>query len=245
MSCIWHPVDARSEEGAIEWKRLRLGVLGSSEFHRVITPGKPGQPETMKLSKQALPLMYRLLAERITGQDVENYSSQWMDRGVELEDQAVRAYENFAEVETTIGGFFLNEAGTLGCSPDRLIGAEGDLEIKCPLIQTQIAYALEGLGDDYKLQLQGRMMLHGRPWIDVFSYHPLLFLPPVRVYRDEKTIAVMRPVLETFAEQLVKAQEQLEQKYGPFAQAATPEPPEESDDFISDEDLEAILKARS
>ena len=33
------------------------------------------------------------------------------------------------------------------------------------------------------------MTLHGREWVDVFSYHPLLFLPPVRVYRDEAVIA--------------------------------------------------------
>ena len=234
---IWHPIDARSEEGHVEWKRMRLGALGSSEFHKVITPA------TLKISKQAMPLMYRLLAERITGQEVENFSNEWMDRGVELEDQAVRAYENYSEVETSIGGYFISEAGTIGCSPDRLIGEDGDLEIKCPLIQTQIAYALEGLGDDYKLQLQGRMMLHGRPWIDVFSYHPLLFIPPLRVYRDDKTINIMRPVVEKFAEQLLESEVRLNQKYGPFTKPQ-PEPEQPEGDFdVTDAEVLEMLRS--
>ncbi len=232
----WHNVDARTEEGRIEWDMLRLGKFGSSEFSKVITP------KTLKISSQAPGLLNRILAERITGMPVENFSSEWMDRGVELEDQAVRAYESITDTETTIGGIFIADDGVLCCSPDRLVGKDGDLEIKCPLIQTQVGYALNGLDDEYKLQLQGRMMLHGRAWVDIFAYHPLLSIPPLRVMRDDKLIAIMRPVIETFRDQVLEFQLKLERQFGPFKRPEPAPAPDYTADMPTHADVDALYE---
>jgi hypothetical protein len=228
------------EQNSVEWYTMRLGIPTSSEFHRIITP------KTLKISSQAPGYMYRLLAEWITGEQIENAQTEWMVRGTELEDKAVLAYEMLTEQETSRGGFITSDDGMLGCSPDRLIGEEGDLEIKCPLIQTQVEYALTGkVGEDYACQLQGRMLIHGRQWIDIFSYHPRLSIPAIRVRRDDKFIAAMGPVLTAFTETMFKAREELERRFGPFIRET---PPSVADDCgglgISDEDLEQILAAQ-
>ena len=225
------------EPQSSEWFACRLGRLGSSEFHKVITP------KTLKISSQAPGVMYRLLAEWMTGQPVENFTSEWMERGIELEDAAVRAYEALTDNETSRGGHFTTDDDLLGCSPDRLIGDDGDLELKCPLIQTQVKYALEGLDEEYKLQLQGRMMIHGRDWVDIFSFHPRLSVPPLRVFRDDKTIAIMRPVLKMFTDLMVEKRLELERRFGPFVRAA-PEQIDEAREFLTEQDGEDIIAAR-
>ena len=125
---IFHAVNPRSQE----WHALRLGIPTSSEFSKIITP------KTMKLSSQAQGYLCRLLGEWLTGEQVENFASPWMDRGTELEDSAILAYEMLTDTETSPGGFVTTDDGLIGCSPDRLIGDDGDLEIKCPLIHTHI-----------------------------------------------------------------------------------------------------------
>ena len=233
---IFHAVLPRSPE----WKQLRLGIATSSEFSDIITPKK------LEYSKSAEKLMYIKLAEWMTGQPTENseYESQWMARGVELEDNAIAAYEMLTERETSLGGFFTTDDGLLGCSPDRLIGDAGDLEIKCPLIHSQIGYALGSPVDEaYMLQLQGRMMIHGRMWIDIFSYHPKLLLPPVRVNRDEKIINIMRERLAQFNQTMLQCRLVLEQRFGPFVRPE-PEPEPDFRDAVTDADVEAILAAQ-
>ena len=225
----FYDVEPRSQE----WYRLRLGLPTSSCFHRIVTP------KTLQLSKQATPYMHQLLAEWITGEQIEGYQSDWMVRGAEIEDQIYKAYESYTGTETKRGGFFTTDDGLIGCSPDRLVGDDGDLETKAPAIQTQVGYALSaGPDEEYMLQLQGRLLIHERSWIDVFAWHPRLFIPPKRVYRDEKIIAGLRSGLAVFVDHMLKAREELESKFGPFVK------PEPVDTFgVSDDDVEAIIQA--
>lgn len=229
---IYHDVAPRSKE----WFAVRLGIPTSSEFHKIITP------KTLKVSSQAPAYMHRLLAEWVTGQQVENWQGDWMERGVELEDEAVAAYELLTGLETERGGFITTDDGMLGCSPDRLIGTVGDLELKSPLIQTQIGYALDGLSDEYRCQVQGRLLIHEREWVDLFSYHPLFSIPPVRITRDEKFIAILRPVLDQFVQTMLACRLELEQRFGPFTRPE-PEQAKEASDWlgVSQADLDAIL----
>jgi YqaJ-like viral recombinase domain len=218
-----------------EWFAARLGIPTSSEFHRIMTP------KTRKLSSQAPNYCYRLLAEWMTGEQVENFETEYMVRGVELEDQAMLAYETLKDIETQPGGFITTDDGLIGCSPDRLVGDVGDLELKCPLIHTQVKYALEGtVDDDYMCQLQGRMMIHGREWVDIFAYHPRLVIPPVRVVRDDKMIADLKARLGEFLDMMLVHRSTLESRYGPFTRPA-PEEPYSGDDLITVEDEEMIV----
>ena len=231
---VFHEVAPRSPE----WAALRLGIPCSSEFHRIITPKK------REISKQADGLMFRLLAEWVTGAPVENAETEWMVRGTEMEDAAIRAYEGLMDVETSVGGFCTTDDGMVGCSPDRLVGDDGDLEIKCPLIQTQIGYALTGTVDeDYKSQLQGRLWITGRKWVDIFSYHPALLIPPVRVVRDEQYIKELEAVLKAFVAQMLDRRVILEQRFGPFVRPVV-EVPIEYPEWLTAEDGERIIESQ-
>jgi hypothetical protein len=190
---------------------MRLGIPCSSEFHKIFTP------KTGKVSKSSEGYLDKLLYEWLSGDITETYQSEYMVRGQAQEDEAVRAYEGLAEVETERGGFITNDAGTMGCSPDRLIGTNGDLEIKNPAGNTQVGYARRGLVDeDYNTQLQGRLLIHGREYVDIFPYHRWLIIPAKRVYRDEPYIAKLKDALEEFINRMLAAREDLEKRFGPF-----------------------------
>lgn len=237
-------VEPRSEE----WFRLRLAIPTASCFDQIITPAK------LAPSSQAKKYLRELLAEHITGvpmtqiaadgDEPEQYQSRWMERGQETEDAVWKAYEAYTETQTSRGGFFTTDDGLVGASPDRVAGEDGLLECKAPSLTTQIGYALSGgAQEEYMIQLQGQLLVSEREWVDIFSWHPKLFIPPVRVYRDEKIQQALKTVLLTFVSTMLLAREQLETRFGPFTR---PEPraAQEIGDFdVTDEDLQMIMAA--
>lgn len=232
---IWHDVEGDSQQ----WHELRLGIPTASEFHRIVTPRK------LTISSQAEGYLYRLLAEWLTGQELPSYESDYMTLAKENEPRARKAYEMLTGSEVTNGGFFTTDDGLIGCSPDGLVGADGDLEIKCPALNTHIGYALNGPGDDYRLQVQGRLMIHGREWCDFFPWNPLLTVPPRRFYRDEKVIDTLRRVLAAFVEQMLECRLKLEREFGPFVRPERVAAAHDCGAFgVSDADVDAILSAR-
>lgn len=184
-------------QGTTEWKELRAGIPTASQFHRIVTPkGAPSESQDMYL--------FELLAERLTGEPTFNPSSTWMDRGHELEPEAIRFYCFTREVETEPVGFITNDAGTIGASPDQLVGDDGLLEIKVPKPATHIGYLLKS-GAAYKehrTQAQGQLWISEREFNDLLSYNP--GLPPAlyRVERDEPFIAKMDKELTAFSQRL-------------------------------------------
>jgi len=237
----FYPVDARSrEDGRRAWLKLRLGIPTSSCFHRILTPKK------LEISSQAKGYLAELLEEWITGEEIEAPQTEWMARGIEDEDLAVSSYEGIYDVETKPGGFFTDDSGMIGCSPDRLVGDNGDLEIKTGAVRTMVGYALNGkIAEDHMLQIQGRLMIHEREWCEVFAYNRLIIPKPVRVYRDEKVIGVLKVVLGAFVDQLLEARLKLEREFGPFTRVdRTPPPADHSQDFLTAEEQETIIRAR-
>lgn len=222
-------------QGSPEWLMARLGKPTASEFHRILTPtGKP--------SKQATGYMMRLLAELMLGHPIEDeVETRWMQRGEDLEFKAVEQYEFLNDVETEAVGFITNNAGTIGASPDRLVGTNGLLEIKCPAPNTQVGYLLYGnLDDAYYPQLQGQLYVVEKDWSDSFAHHPKLPPATIRGTRDEEYIAKLASALDAFVTELLEKRALLEQKYGAFPDL-TPKPVEHSNMFITDEDAEEIL----
>lgn len=180
------------EQGSDEWKAARLGIPTASSFDKILSPG--GKPST-----QAEPYMLQLLAEIITGAPTETFKNGAMDRGTELEPEAVQFYELRNEAEAIKIGFCTDDAGTFGASPDRLIGEDGGLEIKCPLAHTHVKYLLDGKMDiGYYPQVQGNMLVTGRKWWDWMSYHPKMPALILRVPRNDKYIFSMQAELIKF-----------------------------------------------
>lgn len=182
------------EQGSGDWYDLRTGIPTASEFKRIITPtGKPAKNDTMRA------YAYKLIAEKLLGRSLDSLEGlQWIDHGRENEADAVKNYEFLNNIKTELVGFVTSDDGMIGASPDRLVGTDGLLEIKCPAPQTQIAYLAEGFGDDYMPQVQGQIMVCERQWCDRYAYHPEL--PPVLVHtsRDEGYISLLSAALDAF-----------------------------------------------
>ena len=181
------------EQGTPEWLAARLGIPTASEFDKIITPtGKP--------STQCDAYAHRLLAEIMVGKPVESFEpTAWMDRGNVLEPEAVSFYELQTDFEAVPVGFVTDDLRTMGASPDRLIGDAGLLEIKCPAPHTHVQYLLDGCIDrKYYPQVQGQLLVTGRAWADLVSYHPEL--PPVviRIERDLPFLATLTDLLTQF-----------------------------------------------
>jgi hypothetical protein len=175
-----------------EYDRLRIGIPTSSNFHKIITPqGKP--------SKQWRQYACILIAERILQQRIEFYNSPAMERGLIVEAEAADWYEFDQDVTTRRAGFITDDEHTMGCSPDRLVGNDGLLEIKAPLPHTQVEYWISGEVDErFRPQLQGQLYISQRSWVDIVCWHDVLPKLVTRVEPDEKFIQALDRELQIF-----------------------------------------------
>ena len=184
-------------QGTEEWKRLRLGIPTASQFHRIVTP--KGQP-----SKSQEAYRHELLAERLLGEEIEGFESKWMTRGKDTELEAIQFYEMQRGVDVERIGFILNDAGTVGASPDGLVGEPGLAEIKIPKPGIHIGYLFQdgSAYAEHRIQAQGQLWIAEREWNDLVSYCP--GLPPAihRVYRDDVFIQALAVEVFAFSEKL-------------------------------------------
>jgi hypothetical protein len=176
-----------------EWWALHKGRATCSQFSRIITG-------TGKLSTQAEPYAEELAADLLAPDPDEpppfvNYA---MTRGARLEAEARRFYELEYRCETRQVGFIESVCGRFGGSPDSLVGANGGLEIKCPLAKGHIAcWRRDELPPEYKPQVHGYLWLTGRLWWDVLFYCPKLPHKRFRIQPDSYTEALGK-ALEVF-----------------------------------------------
>jgi len=185
--------------------------------------------------------MNHLLAEWMVGHPILAESTTWMQRGHELEAEAVKAYELLTGRETSKVGFITDDERMVGASPDRLVGADRLLEIKCPKHNTHVGYLLTGkVEQDYKPQLQGQLWMCERDVTDIVSYHPEMPAAIIEVGRDEVFIATLAGLVNAFVERMLEFRERLTKEFGPFQK---PEQPAEDLLGITDTDVDRILRS--
>lgn len=171
-------VEQRSEA----WYDLRLGRFTASTFSDVMSGVSTAGYENIIAS---------IVGEIITNESEETYSSPAMERGVELEPDAVEEYESIFSVQCQEVGLCIPDESDLlhdwvGVSPDRIVG-EGLLEVKCPMVKTHLKYIrMNQLPNEYKWQVQGQLMVTGAKWCDFMSYYPRMKPFIIRVYPDLK-----------------------------------------------------------
>lgn len=189
------------QQGSPAWHKARRGVVTASGLKMVMTKGG---------GKTRARYMQKLAHERAFGESPEEagYMSEAMLRGIELEPQARRSYEQLQGVTVKeIGIAFLNEDRRIAASPDGLVGADGGIEIKCPLPSTHEKYVRAGIVPaTYRAQVQGNLWITGRKWWDFVSHapdchgHVETFIH--RAYRDESYISVLQTEVTRFMEEL-------------------------------------------
>lgn len=195
------------EQGSEAWLKMRLSIPTASNFHRIISP-------TGKKSEQSDQYMRELIAERIRGARFEKFKkTASMERGNELEEQAAQTYALLRGIEPQKVGFITNDAGTIGCSPDRLLGDDGLLEIKCPDPDTMVSYMLRGkLEQTYRPQTQGQMWIAERKWGDTIAYDELMVPVIMRSERDNSFIMDLSREMNEFLAKMQQALEDLRRK---------------------------------
>jgi hypothetical protein len=193
-----------------EYDRLKLGLPTSSNFKMIITPVEG------RRSSQWRHYAHHLIAERMLGQKLYTYSSPDMEDGLKLEPFAVAWYlleTDTPEEEIQEIGFVTDDARTVGCTPDRLIGDAGLLEVKCPKPTAQVGYLIDGVERAYWPQLQGQLYVaEGREWTDVVAYHEVLDRRAVRVYRDEPYIKKIAAELDHLNDYIEDSMAKIEAK---------------------------------
>jgi hypothetical protein len=191
--------EIQCEQGSPEWLSARLGIPTASNFDKILTPGG-------KLSESAKKFAYYLAAEHLLNRQLESIDHlEWVARGKEMEETAVKNYEFLQEVKTRKVGFITTNDGLIGASPDRLIvGTNGGVEIKCPAPHTHIGYMIEGFDKKYKVQVQGQMYVAELDFVDRYSYHPEM--PPFldHTTRDEPFILLLADALKQFCDDLAE-----------------------------------------
>lgn len=224
-------------QGSAAWLQLRSSIPTASNFNRIVTAG--GKPST-----QADGYLYELAAEAMLGRPLENVKTSWMHRGTVEEKNAVTYYELLNDCKTKVVGLITNDAGTMGASPDRLVEPVGTklLECKAPSPQIHVRYVLfpkKGVDAEYRVQLQAQLYITEYQETDILSYHPDMPSALVNVKRDEEFIKLMAIEAEKFVARLEEIKEDLDKRGMLFKPQ-----PASSPDFITDDDLKAILDAR-
>ena len=108
------------------WIEARLGIPTASEFSKIVTPGG-------KLSASRDEYIGTLLAEWALGEQDAEFQSEWAERGKLLEPEARDYYRFHRDADVaTVGFVYRDDARSVGCSPDGIVGGDGLLELKCP-----------------------------------------------------------------------------------------------------------------
>lgn len=162
------------QQGTQEWLDARAGVITGTTLKKVC-------------GKDASGFMYELIAQTVAPTD-EHFVSDDMERGTEMEPEAIQAYEAETGVLTEEVGFCLHdEYDWLGLSPDRLIKKKGKyvkaVEVKCPASKTQIKYIAEGgIPTEYRHQvLQYFIVCETLQELDFVTYDPRITIEALQL----------------------------------------------------------------
>jgi len=157
--------------------------------------------------------MYHLVAERLLRETMEiPIKSEHVENGKLREAEAITKFidkSGLSGLSLKPVGFVTTNDGRIGASPECLVGSKGGLEVKCPAPWTQIGYLMDGLGNDYRPQVQGQLYVGEFEVMHFFSYHPRMPAKYIETHRDEKYIKALDEALKAFCEELDKQTERV------------------------------------
>jgi len=192
------------EQGSESWFTARRGIPTASCFSKIITP-------TGGKSTQSKAYMNTLLYEWWTGKSEDDFQSDWMARGQDVENDAREAYKFIKSKDVKqVGIVYKDSRKLISCSPDGMLEDRGQ-EIKCPKASTHVGYILGGMKipNAYIPQAQGGMYVTGFDKWEFMSYHPDMKPLMVTVNRDDEYIKKMDELLTKFVNEMLEKREQL------------------------------------
>lgn len=205
------------EQNSPEWEMARAGKVTASRIADIVRKTKSG------ISASRARYMGELVAERLTGTPTPSFKSKDMDWGHETEDEARQLYCFVTNATAIPVGLVLHPTiDHAAASPDRLVGDDGLLEIKCPATHTHIETLLGApIDPDYIKQMQWQMRCCDRAWCDFVSFDPRLpgemQIHIVRVHRDDALIGEMESETRKFLGEVAAKVAALRSKYQQIA----------------------------
>lgn len=172
-------------QGTDEWLEARRGIVTASVVGQLITPSKI----TVAHNETSRRLIYKLLAERITGRIEPVFVTDDMLRGTMEEPLARAAYSEWAGVSVQQVGFITEDrwGPTVGYSPDGMVGDDGLIEIKSRRPTKHVQTILsDRVPVENVAQIQCGLLVSGRAWCDYVSYCAGMPLYVKRVYPDQE-----------------------------------------------------------
>lgn len=156
-----------------EWLRERAGYLTASRAEDACKRLKSG---ARAASYEAL--MGKVICERVTGEPVVTPPTPAMDWGREHEEEAAEAVEiALGQMLSGDGEIFVRhpQLEWLGASPDRFLGDDALVEIKCPNTMTHLERVTGGaIPPQYQRQMDVQLLCTGRRKCLFADYDPRL-----------------------------------------------------------------------
>lgn len=194
-----------------QWVRERIGCLTASRMGDVLAVLKNGKPAEARTR-----YMRELLAERLTDAAMDHFVTPAMLHGIENEPAAADAYEALTGELLMPAGFFRHPTiEHFGASPDRLLGSDGLVEIKCPSTVKFIEWRAAGeVPAEHKPQMLAQLACTRRRFVDFVGYDPRIKDPKLRLFvrRFEppmEEIERIEQAARDFLDELERAFEQL------------------------------------
>ena len=162
-----HNVEQRSDE----WFELRQKYILSASGAQAI--GNQG--------KGLESLCWDKIAEKYSSATRIQYTNNDMERGVELEPQAISIYELKTGNKVDQIGFVTDDkiSKVGGASPDGAVGKDGNIEVKCfadtKYFKMVVEYNKTGsfeIESGYQWQVQMQMLFTNTKWTDFIAYNP-------------------------------------------------------------------------
>lgn len=197
------------QQNTPEWMDVRRGIPTASKFSNILT--NTGKKPSANVVNGYL---HQLVAESYDAYEGWG-GNKFTERGHEIEPQAARAYEFVHDVEVTEVGFVLSDCKRFGCSPDRLVGENGGVEIKCKDGKAHVSMLLgDKLPTEHKSQVYGTLFLTGRDYWDFFAYHPKMTPLVVRVEATDQEYIDWRDSFETELGKFLEKLDSMKAKIG-------------------------------
>lgn len=163
------------EQGSPQWIKERIGRLTASRMGDVMDVTKAGKAGAARMA-----YLRQLVAERMTDTAQEFFVTAAMQWGIDNEQAAADAYEEASGEILERSPFVLHPTiEHFGASPDRLVGDDGLIEIKCPATATYVEWRQTGeIPARYQWQMLAQLACTRRGWCDFVAFDPRVVYGP-------------------------------------------------------------------
>jgi hypothetical protein len=221
-------------QGTQDWFDARNGRVTASRIKDVTAYLKQTKAEVeagiRREAQKRIDYRTEIIAETLLGEALPHFVSDAMKWGIEQEALAATEYEIESPEDVSGVGFVYHPSiERAGASPDRLVGKDGLLEVKCPNTTTHIEWILAGVvPEEHRPQMYFQIQCCERQWCDFLSFDSRL---PKRYQKFIRRLHADEAIQESIDAEVLKFLAEvdatvaaLDKQMPALAQEETPDP---------------------